>query len=470
MDRIQDVIFRNILSNDEYARSVTPHLKPEYFDGEDRKVYQTIDNFVKKHNKMPTMEVVELGLDKLNLNEDEYNYFYDYIEHLKTTESKSDLDWLVKETESFCRDRALWNAIHNSAEAYESKKGVDAIPKMVEDALSVTFNSDIGVSFLNDAQKRFDAYTAVESKIPFDIDILNKATRNGIKKRTLNLVMADTNVGKSVILCYFAAMYAKMGYNVLYVSMEMDEMSVYERLDACLLDIKISDLAKTNNEDFLNRVKQYNAKAHGDIVVKQFPTGQAHVGHFRHLLNDLKRKKNFTPDIFILDYLNICKCQRYSGQAVNSYSMVKGISEEVRGLGVEFDIPIWSATQSGRGGNNSADLQLSDISESYGTAQTVDFLMAVMPFPEVENKYLCSILKSRYNQRNKYKRFALDVDYDYMRLAESDRDTQCGMHENRERIEQEERENIKVDKETGEVLALPNKSKDKKLNTSGWEF
>lgn len=458
MDRIEDVIFRNILRNDEYARSVIPHLKEDYFEYADKKLFSIIDKFVAKFKKMPTIEVLEVGIEKMNLGEKEYDDITAILNTIKEGESKSDLEWLIDETESFCQDKALFNAIQESVEIYDDdaeKRGL--IPKLVEEALSVSFNTDIGISFKDDAEKRYELYHTLEERIPFTIEILNIITRGGIPKKTLNLIMGDTNVGKSLILCWLAGMYVKLGYNVLHITMEMSETAVYERIDANLLDVTIDELYKLQKDDFLGRVKKLNEKQCGELIVKEFPTAGAHVGHFRHLINELKTKRNFKPDVLIVDYLNICQSHRYKGASVNSYSFVKSIAEEIRGLGVEFNIPVWSATQSNRGGNNNNDLQLSDVSDSYGVNQTVDLLLAVMNLPDIEDMYLFSQLKSRYTKKKVFPRFVLGVEYEKMRLIEPDEDDQSMLYENREK------------KPVPEEKSKP-KSKAKKLDTQEWDF
>lgn len=457
MERIEDVIFRNIIRNEEYTRAVSPHLKEEYFEFADKHIFKILHSFILKYNKNPTIEVLEVGLEKSNLNEKEYEEAELILKTIKEGESNSELEWLIQETETFCQDKSLFNAIQTSVEIYDgsSKLEKGQIPKLVEDALSITFNTDIGLRFFGDAEKRFELYHKQEERIPFNIDILNIITRNGVPKKTLNLIMGDTNVGKSLCLCSLAAMYSSMGYNVLYITMEMSEEAVYERIDANLLDVNIEDLIKLSKSDFLSKINNLNKKTNGEVVVKEFPTAGAHCGHFRHLLNELKTKQKFKPDVILIDYLNICQSFRYRTVSVNSYSYVKSVAEEIRGLGVEFDAPIWSATQSGRGGNNNADLQLTDISESYGVAQTVDLLLAVMPMPEMQDVYLFSQLKSRYTKKNIYPRFILGVDYGKMRLYEVDKNDQKMLYENRSTTEEQKN--------------IINKSNNK-LNTTNWVF
>jgi archaellum biogenesis ATPase FlaH len=456
LEVIEITILRNLLKNDDYARKVLPFLKPEYFEGQFLNFYEIINDFYASFNTCPTAETLEVKVGDLPLVDAEYEMCIQIFDALKEVVDIPNTDWLVDETESFCKDRAYTIAAYEAIDVIESdKNGVrNTIPEIFKDALSVSFDTNIGMSYFDDVEDRYKYYTEVEERIPFDIDIMNIITRNGVPKKTLNIVMGDTNVGKSLILCYLAGAYAKQGYNVLYISLEMSEEAVNERLDAHLLDIPIDQLGKQSFESFSSKVEKLRSSSYGQVVTKEFPNGSASTGHFRHLLNELQLKQNFKPDIICIDYLNICASSRYKSMSgVNSYSYVKAIAEEVRALAVERDVPIWTATQSNRDASGSTDMTLSNTSESYGVPQTADFMLGVTAIETAPDRYFWTQLKSRYTKKSTYKRFLTGVDYDKMRLFNVEANEQKGLYENRE-----------------ENQVQPQTVKSKSVDTTQWEM
>lgn len=470
METIETSILKGLMYDRDYSAAVRPHLKEEVFEGGDRVLYKLIDQYIDKYNNLPSKEALVIGLDKQPLNEEDFEKCITTLNVIEANrDDRPETKWLVDETESFMRDKLVYKAIYDSIEILDGndkKLDKSAIPSLLEEALSVSFDSNVGHDYLEDAESRYDYYTREESRIPFDVAKLNEITKGGTPSKTLNCILAGTNVGKSLVLCHFSASWLLQGKNVLYISMEMDENAVSERIDANLMDLSTDDIRKLSKENFMNRFKKVREKATGKLVVKQFPTAGAHVGHFRHLLNELKLKKKFVPDVICIDYINICASSRYRNVAgVNSYSLVKAIAEEVRGLAVEFDVPIWTATQTNRDGYSSAAIDMTDISESFGIAMTLDFLVGVVVTEELMElgQYLWCLLKTRYGNKQGVKNFITGVDYDRQRVY--DVDNTVNEELNKMRATQKQLPSPE------ETPTLPNGRKGKKaVNAQDWSM
>ena len=416
------VIFANLVCKDEYGRKVVPFLKREYFqDGIDRIIFDLFDEYIKKYNKFPSKEALIVDLsNKDNINDNTFQNAKEVIENLK--EDDSDLEWLVDKTEKFCQEKAVYNAIMESIKIIDDKTGKQskgAIPKLLQDALGVSFDSSVGHDFLEDVESRFEFYHKKEEKIPFDLEYLNAVTKGGLPNKTLNIVLAGTGVGKSLFMCHCAAANLIGGKNVLYITMEMAEERIAERIDANLLDVTVDELAILPKDSYDKKIARLKSKTVGKLIIKEYPTACAGSANFRHLLNELKIKKNFFPDIIYIDYLNICMSSRIKmNAAVNSYTLIKSIAEELRGLAVEFNVPIVSATQTTRSGYGNSDVELTDTSESFGLPATADFMIAIMNSETLEqqNQLMVKQLKNRYNDPAFNKRFVVGVDRSKMRL------------------------------------------------------
>lgn len=431
--RIEDIIFGNLINNDDYARKVIPFLKPEYFtDNVDRTVYELIQEYVDKYSNFPTREALTIDLsNKGGLNEDQFKSAEKLIQDLHKSEDR-DVDWLIDSTEKFCKDKALYNALMESIKLVDDKQrkdgiSVGAIPQLLSDALAVSFDQSIGHDFLDDSDSRYEFYHRTEVKIPFDLDYFNKITKGGLPRKTLNIALAGTGVGKSLFMCHCAAQNLMSGLNVLYITMEMAEEKIAERIDTNLLGMTTDDLRelpKTTYDTLMGRVKK---RAKGKLIVKEYPTACAGSANFRHLINELKIKKNFVPDIIYIDYLNICMSSRIrAGSNVNSYTMIKAIAEELRGLAVECNVPIVSATQTTRTGYSSSDVGLEDTSESFGLPATADFMFALISSEELQQlgQIMVKQLKNRYGDPALHKRFVIGVDYSKMKLYNTEESAQ----------------------------------------------
>ena len=427
---IEKTILSNLLHNEEFARKVIVFLKDEYFqDHTERVVFSEVQKFFAKYNDVPSREALQIAVDE---REDLSSSVYEEAEALiKSLEQVDNNDkWLLDETEKFCKDKAVYNAIMESIEIIDKKnpkKTEGAIPELLSDALAVTFNTHIGHDFLEDSDERYDFYHSKEERIPFDIEYLNKITKGGVTRKSLNIIMAGTGVGKTIGMCHMAAANLALGKNVLYVTMEMAEERIGERIDANLLDVKLDTLKDLTKIMYDKKMERLKEKITGKLVIKEFPTSQAHTGHFRHLLNELSLKKNFRPDIIYVDYLNICASQRLvGGHSVNSYTYVKAIAEELRGLAVEFNLPIWSATQTTRGGFSSSDVGLEDTSESFGLPATADLFIALIQTEELEelNQIMVKQLKNRYNDVAMYRRFVIGIDKAKMKWYDAEQSAQ----------------------------------------------
>ena len=420
--RIEQTILSSLLHNEEYARKVLPFVNKRYFsERKEAIIFEEYQNFFDKYNKPITKEILAIEVsNRKDLNDKEYNEFSDYINKIEY--SPTNTDWLYNETESFCKKKAVYNAILDSIGIIDGKdkqRSEDAIPSMLSDALGVSFDSHVGHNYIDDSDSRFEYYHRVEEKIRFDLDMLNKITKGGLSKKTLNVVLAGTGVGKSLFMCHTAAANLIDNKNVLYITMEMAEERIAERIDANLLNLSMDELKVVDKNVFDNRLDKIKQKSQGRLIIKEYPTAGAHAGHFRALLEELKMKQEFLPDIIYIDYLNICNSQRLrQGANVNSYTFVKTIAEEIRGLAVEYAVPIVSATQTTRSGFTSTDPGLEDTSESFGLPATVDLMFALISTEELENlgQIMVKQLKNRYADPSYYKRFVIGVDRSKMKL------------------------------------------------------
>ena len=421
MEAIESTIIKNLVSDDTYVRKVIPYIKPEYFNEySDKILFDIINNFVVTYGQTPTKEVLSIEVDnRKDLNEDSYKQLQVKIDDIDNTEVDS--QWLLDATEKWCKQRAVYLALLDSvkiADGQDDKRTEDAIPSILQEALAVSFDDHIGHDYIEDYEDRFAFYHRNESKIPFDLSLFNKITKGGIPNKTLNVALAGTGVGKSLFMCHMAAASLLQGKNVLYITLEMAEEKIAERIDANLLNVNIKDIEDLPEQLFESKVTRLAQKTNGKLIIKEYPTASAHSGHFKALLNDLSLKKSFKPDIIFIDYLNICASSRYKGALVNSYTYVKAIAEELRGLACEFDLPIVSATQTTRSGYGSSDVDLTDTSESFGLPATADFMFALISTEELEgiNQIMVKQLKNRYNDLNIFKRFVVGIDRAKMRL------------------------------------------------------
>ena len=429
--KIERTILNNLIHNEEYTRKVIPFIKEEYFqDGVEKILFKTIEEYVEKYKINPDIEVMSLDLQKVSFNEEQFKSANEYLSEL--TPSKVNFDWLVDQTERWCKDKAIYNAILNGIHIIDGKdkdQTPDALPRILTEALAVSFDTHIGHDYINQSEERYEFYHSIEDKIPFDLDYFNRITKGGLPSKTLNICLAGTGVGKSLFMCHHASSTLMQGKNVLYITLEMAEEKIAERVDANLLNVTMEDLHDLPRHMYEDKFGRLQKKTQGNLIVKEYPTASAHCGHFRSLLNELALKKNFKPDIVFIDYLNICASSRFRvSAAVNSYTYIKAIAEEMRGLAVEFDIPIMSATQTTRSGFVSTDIGLEDTSESFGLPTTADLMFALISTEELEqlNQMLVKQLKNRYNDPTSNKRFIIGVDrakmklYDVAQAAQND--------------------------------------------------
>ena len=422
MEKLEITLLKNLIHNDEYARKVIPFIKLEYFEMRSEMILcQEIIDFIAKYNKCPTQEIIDIEIqNRDDLTETEYKEVREINQTLDKVETNT--EWLVDATEKWCRDRAIYLALMSSikiADGQDNNKGRDAIPHILSDALAVSFDNHIGHDYLEDYEARYESYHKKEEKIPFDLEFFDKITKGGVPNKTLNIALAGTGVGKSLFMCHFASSVLLQGKNVLYITLEMAEEKIAERIDANLLDVNIRDLTDLPRVIFENKVTKLAEKTQGQLIIKEYPTASAHAGHFKTLLNELTLKKSFKPDIIFIDYLNICASSRYSKLGnVNSYSYIKAIAEDLRGLAVEYNVPIISATQTTRSGFGSSDIDLTDTSESFGLPATADLMFALISTDELEglNQIMVKQLKNRYNDPTINKRFVLGIDRAKMRL------------------------------------------------------
>lgn len=427
--RLEELILSNLLTNEQYARSVLPHLKLEYFhDPIDEKLFSIIDNYVQTYNKLPNKEVLKVELGSTSgLSDDQYK---SSIEILKTlSPDKSDEAWLRDETEKFCQDKAIYNAIRESIKILDDKnssKSKGMIPELLSNALGISFDSHIGHSWADDAEARYEFYHRKEERLPFDIDFFNKVTQGGIPRKTLTILMASTGVGKSLMMCHMATANYLAGKNVLYITLELSEEMISERLDANILDISLDQLRDLSKDTYLKKIDFVKSKLKNQIIVHEYPTSSAGAANFRFLLNELKIKKNFIPDVIYVDYLSNCISSRYKNfSAQNSYTIGKAVAEELRGLAVEFNVPLITAMQTNRSGYATSDIDLTATSESMGVPFTADIMWAVIATEELLalNQYMIKQLKNRFSDINRNTRFVVGVDKMKMRLFNVDEPT-----------------------------------------------
>ena len=419
---IERTTLTNLLNNEEYTRKVLPFIKPEYFDvKEERIIFDEIQSFVDKYNKMPTQTSLEIEVGtRKDLNDTEHNKIVEIIKTLK--KESINFDWLVDTTEKFCKDKAIYNAIVEGVGIIDGRskdKTPDSIPNILTEALAVSFDNSVGHDYLEDSESRFDYYHHKEERIPFDLEFFNKITKGGLPPKTLNIALAGTGVGKSLFMCHQAANCLSQGKNVLYITLEMAEERIAERIDANMMNISIPDLHELPKKMFDDKITRLQKKAKGKLIIKEYPTASAHSGHFRGLLKELAIKKSFKPDIIFIDYLNICASSRFkAGSSMNSYTIIKSIAEELRGLAVETNVPIMSATQTTRSGFSNTDVGLEDTSESFGLPATADLMFALISTDELEelNQICVKQLKNRYNDPTMNKRFIIGIDRNKMKL------------------------------------------------------
>jgi replicative DNA helicase len=429
METIESTILKNLVSNESYMRKVVPYIKGEYFTQySDKIMFDIISDFVVSYGQCPTKEVLQIEVEnRKDLNEDSYKELQIKIDDISNTEV--DFQWMLDSTEKWCKQRAVYLALLESvkiADGKDKNRTEDAIPSILQEALAVSFDEHIGHDYIEDFEKRFEYYHRKENKIPFDLALFNKITKGGLPNKTLNVALAGTGVGKSLFMCHCAAAAMTEGKNVLYITLEMAEEKIAERIDANLLNINIKDIEDMPEQLFSSKITRIAQKTSGKLIVKEYPTASAHSGHFKALLNDLSMKKSFKPDLIFIDYLNICASSRYKGTLVNSYTYVKAIAEELRGLAVEFNVPIMSATQTTRSGYGSTDVDLTDTSESFGLPATADFMFALISTEELENlnQIMVKQLKNRYNDPTMFKRFVVGIDRAKMRLYDVEESAQ----------------------------------------------
>jgi len=420
-ERVELTILRNLFFNEDFTRKVTPFIKPDYFTSRDERIlFEEVEKFIVKYKNSPTKEaiLIEVGKRK-DINEDECKSVENLVNGFRNEEV--DLQWLLDTTEQFCKDRAVHNAVLDGIKILDNKdkkRTPEAIPSILSEALAVSFDSHIGHDYIGDADRRFEWYHTKEKKYQFDLNYFNKITKGGVPAKTLNVALAGTGVGKSLFMCHCASSYLTQGYNVLYITLEMAEEKIAERIDANLLDLTVDDLHTAPKQLYDDKIKKLNTKTTGKLIIKEYPTASAHSGHFRALINELSLKKDFIPEVVFIDYLNICSSSRFKGGNISSYFYIKAIAEELRGLAVEFKVPIFSATQTTRSGFVSTDIGLEDTSESFGLPATADFMFALMSNDELEalGQMKVKQLKNRYNDPSVNKTFVIGVDRAKMRL------------------------------------------------------
>jgi len=436
MDKVEILVLRNLLFNEEYLRKVIPFIKADYFEDPHQKVvFEEILNFVNEYNKVTTKEVLYIEVEKRqDINDTSFQEITKLISYLEDV--PTDYEWLLSTTENWCKDRAIYLALIESialADGKDESKDRGAIPSILSDALAVSFDTHIGHDYLQDYEERYESYHRKEDTIPFDLEFFDKITKGGLPNKTLNIALAGTGVGKSLFMCHFASAVLLQGKNVLYITCEMSEEKIAERIDANLLNVNIQEITDLPKVMFENKVTNLAQKTQGTLIIKEYPTASAHSGHFKSLLNELALKKSFRPDIIFIDYLNICASSRYRGNSnVNSYSYIKAIAEELRGLAVEANLPIVSATQTTRSGYGSSDVELTDTSESFGLPATADLMFALISTDELEElgQIMVKQLKNRYNDLNMNKRFVVGVDRAKMRLYDCEQSAQNDILDN----------------------------------------
>ena len=430
--RLETTILSNLIYNEDYARKVIPFVKEEYFqDGIEKVIFKSIWQYADEYKSAATVSALAIELQKATLNDEHYKTSLEYLESLEKDEVG--LEWLTDQTEQWCKDKAIYNAVLNSIHIIEGKdkeQTPDALPSLLTEALSVSFDKHVGHDYIEQSDDRYEFYNRSEEKIPFDLDFFNRITKGGMPNKTLNIAIAGTGVGKSLFMCHVAAATLMQGKNVLYITMEMAEEKIAERIDANLMNISMDNLHDLPKHMYESKFEKVKKKTQGKLIVKEYPTASAHCGHFRSLFNELKLKKDFTPDLVFVDYINICASTRFrAGANVNSYTYIKAIAEEMRGLAVEYNLPIMSATQTTRTGFVSTDIGLEDTSESFGLPATADFMFALIQTEELEelNQMLVKQLKNRYADPTSNKKFIIGVDRSRMKLYDVNQAAQDDM-------------------------------------------
>lgn len=443
---IEQTILAGMIYNEGYVRTVLPFLKDEYFeDQNDKFLYTAIKSYIDQYNGLPTKTALRIAIDESNsLNEERYKQVTGVLDAL-TYDEKIDQAWLVDTTEKFCQDKAIYNAVRKSILVLDGKvKELDkgAIPQLLSDALGVSFDTNVGHDFLENADERFEFYHRVEEKLEFDLEYFNKITKGGLSKKSLSVALAGTGVGKTLFMTHCASAALMSGKNVLYITMEMAEERIAERIDANLLDVTLDDLRLMPKDAYQKKIDRVRSRTSGKLIVKEYPTGSAGANHFRHLLNELNLKKKFVPDVIFIDYLNICMSSRLKhGANINSYTLIKAIAEELRGLAMEFNVPVMSATQTTRSGYGNSDVEITDTSESFGLPATADFMFALISTEELEKigQLMVKQLKNRWGSIDSPKRFIIGIDRSKMKLFDAEESAQDGLTGGVKQIEQEDR-------------------------------
>jgi archaellum biogenesis ATPase FlaH len=419
---LEKTILSNLIYNEEFCRRVFPYIKEEYFDDPSvKKIFSTFAEYVTEYKSPPSIEALKISIDKRkDLNEQSFKDVNTNIDELKI-DTKTDQEWLIKETEKFCQDKDLYNSIRRAIlilDGQDKQYDKGSIPQLLSDSLGISFDTNIGHDFLEDFDSRYDFYHRKEERLPFDLDLLNKITKGGLPRKSMTILLATTGGGKSLVKCHAAATTLMYGKNVLYITMEMAEERIAQRIDANLLDISLDELLVMPKESYEKKLERLKGKTPGKLIIKEYPTGSAHAGHFRYMINELKMKKNFKPDLICIDYLNICSSSRVKGANANSYSIVKSVAEEIRGLAMEFDCAVLTSSQYNRSGYDSSDVDLTSTSESMGTAHTADAIFALISSEELESmgQLMIKQLKNRWGDISYYKRFVVGIDRSKMKL------------------------------------------------------
>jgi replicative DNA helicase len=436
MEKVELLILKNLIYNEDFVRKILPYLKSEYFQDYSQKVvFEEIQEFFSSYNQLPTKEAIEIEIEnRTDLTEQSFKDCMQITSSLNYEPVES--EWLFATTEKWCKDRAVYLALMEAihvADGGDSKRNRDAIPSILQEALSVSFDTRIGHDYIEDVEERYEFYHKKDLKIPFDVDYLNRITDGGVSRKTLNLFVATTGGGKSLFLCHVSSSILLQGKNVLYITLEMSEEKIAERIDANLLDVSIQDIKKLSKEQFLSKATQLSRKTQGKLIIREYPPGSANINHFKALLKELEMKKNFVPDAIVIDYLNICASSRYKTSTSNSYTYVKSIAEELRAMGVEYNVPIYSSCQFNRSGSSNSDASLEDTSDSFGIAYTADLLLAIISTEELEqmNQILIKQLKNRYAPLDRYRKFVVGVDRSKMRVYNVDQSAQEELIENK---------------------------------------
>ena len=440
MEKLEYLILRNLIFNEEYLKKVLPFIEEEYFEDREQKIlFSVLKGFVDEYHKQPTKEILSIETqNRDDLNEDEFKSVAYLINSFEEVEVN--FEWLINTTEQWCKDRALFNSIMEAVNLYDSNKDRGSIPSKIQDALAISFDSSIGHDYLEDTEERYEFYNTKEERISTGIELIDKIYDGGFARKTLNIALAGTGVGKSLFMCCVASSILLSGKNVLYITMEMAEKKIAQRIDANLMNVDIKELKKLPKSKFQNKVNKLQQKTNGKLIIKEYPTASAHAGHFRNVINDLALKKSFYPDIVFVDYLNICASSRYrAGSNVNTYTYIKGIAEEIRGLAGEFNVPFVSATQTTRSGSTSSDPDLTDTSESFGLPATADTMFALISSEQLEELGQIKVkqLKNRDGDLNYYRTFCVGVDRSKMRLYDLEASAQVGLSDSGQNLDVE---------------------------------